>query len=83
MYKHVKRATVWGSRPLRSVEFRKRENGGEEWTPDDKLPGRRGQPPRKMQVALRAAGCPVPAPSRITEHVPKVSNCAKTSFSGN
>lgn len=52
MYKHVKRVTEWGPRPLRSAQFRKRENGGEQWTPDDKLPGRRGRPPRPSRPRL-------------------------------
>ena len=50
--------TDWGSRPLRSAEFRKREDRGEDWTPDDKLPGRRGRPPRRSLQGwlLRDAG---------------------------
>jgi hypothetical protein len=69
----------WGPRPLRSSKFRKREDGGEEWTPDDKLPGRRGRPPRpsrrklaaaRCRFALQAAGCSV------------LSNCQPWPWSG-
>lgn len=97
MYKHVKRVTEWGSRPLRSAQFRKRENGGEEWMVDDELQegvaGRLGlvvegslQQDAGSRCELQGVQCgPVvqPSPGQVPEHVPSVSNCAKMSVSGN